>query len=101
MSFQNLNVCRSFTQAISTNLVALSAQPCSEVIISNKSGQTLYVFDNGYSTDSNAFALSSNDTFTFRGITDSSAVSAKTASGSGNICYRTQYFSGKVEAGPA
>ena len=91
-TFFNINECRSFKQTIGTNLVALSSQPCSEVIIINKTGGSLTIYDNGYSENSFGFLLGSNESFTFRGITNANVVSAVAAS-SGDIYYRTQFFS--------
>jgi hypothetical protein len=93
MPFQNINVCKSFNTTISTNLVALSSQSCSEVVIYNRTGQVIEVYDNNFNSAENAFILSNNDSFVVRGVTNSSEVSAKTQSGSGTICYSTQYFS--------
>ena len=93
MPFQNINVCKSFNTTISTNLVALSSQSCSEVVIYNRTGQVIEVYDNNFNNAQNAFILSNNDSFVVRGVTNSSEISAKTQSGSGTICYRTQFFS--------
>ena len=92
-SYQNANVCRSFKQTLTTALTSLSSQPCSEVIIINRTGQNILVYDNNFSSAANEFLLADSESFTFRGITNTSMVSAKTASGSGDIYYRTQYFS--------
>jgi hypothetical protein len=88
----NINECRSFNQVVSTNLVKLSAQPCSEVILVNKTGGNLSAYDGGRSADAFAFLLANNEQFTFRGLTNSDQLSAK-AAGTGQIFYRTQYFS--------
>lgn len=93
MSFQNINVCKSFNTTIDTNLVALSSQSCSEVVIYNRTGQVIEVYDNNFNGAENAFILSNNDSFVVRGVTNSGQISAKTQSGSGTICYRTQFFS--------
>ena len=93
MAYQNINICRSFNQSLSTALVSLSAQVCSEVIIYNRTGETIEVYDNNYSSSDNAFILSNNDTLVVRGVTNTNQVSAKTLAGGGTICYRTQYFS--------
>jgi len=93
MPFQNINVCKSFNTTISTNLVALSSQSCSEVVIYNRTGQVIEVYDNNFNNAQNAFILSNNDSFVVRGVTNSGEISAKTQSGSGTICYRTQFFS--------
>jgi len=95
-TYFNRNTCRSFNQPLSTNLVALSSQICAELIIYNKTGQDVQVFDSGYFNSSNAFVLSNNDSFVVRGITNSAQVSAKTTTGSGLIYYRTQYFSSNI-----
>ena len=92
-TFYNINVCRSFKQTITTNLVSLSSQPCSEVIIVNRTGSDVLVYDNECFNDDNAFLLSDGESFTFRGVTNTSIVSAKTTSGTGSIYYRAQYFS--------
>lgn len=91
-TFYNINNCRSFKQTIGTNLVALTSQPCSEVIIVNKTGSNLTVYDNEYTGSSFGFLLEDNESFTFRGVTNANMVSAVAAS-SGDIYYRTQYFS--------
>lgn len=92
-TFYNINDCRSFNQTVSTSLVALSAHPCSEVILINKGGNNIQVYDNNFTSDSNALTLSAGETFTLRGITNSEMVSAKTATGSSQLYYRTQFFS--------
>ena len=94
--YYNRNICRSFNQPLNTNLVALSSQICAEVVIYNKTGQDVQVYDSGYFDGSNAFVLSNNDSFVVRGITNSAQVSAKTTTGSGLIYYRTQYFSSSI-----
>lgn len=88
----NINECRSFNQVVSTNLVKLSAQPCSEVILVNRTGGNLSAYDGGRSQDQFAFVLTNNEQFTFRGLTNSDQLSTK-AAGTGTIFYRTQYFS--------
>lgn len=97
MSFTNKNLCRSFVQTVDTNLVALSSQLCSEVIVVNKTGVPVEIYDQGYSASTFAMLLSANDTFTFRGVTNSNQVSAKAIGGTGPLYYRTQYFSQFVQ----
>jgi hypothetical protein len=93
-TFYNINNCRSFNQSISeTQLTSLTSYPCSEVIIINKTGQSVYIYDSGFTADSNRLLLDPDETTTVRGITNSAQVSAKTSSGSGLLYYRTQYFS--------
>jgi hypothetical protein len=92
-TFYNINDCRSFNQTISSNLVQLYSYPCSELVLVNRTGQVLYVYDNNYYDPEFAFLLANNESFVFRGLTNSGTVSAQTLSGSGLIFYRTQYFS--------
>lgn len=98
MPYTNRNICRSFAQSVGTNLVALSSQPCSEVIVINRTGFPVEIYDGGYSASSFAMVLSANDTFTFRGVTDSNEISAKAIGGTGTLYYRTQYYSQFVQA---
>lgn len=88
----NLNSCKSFNQVLSTSLVALSAQVCSEVIIYNKTGSDILLYDSNNFSALNAFLISNNDSFVVRGITNTNQVSA-VASTAGTIYYRTQFYS--------
>jgi hypothetical protein len=92
-TFYNINDCRSFSQTITTSLVALSGYTCSEVIIVNKTGNSVYIYDSSYFDDSNRLLLESNESIVLRGITNSSQVSAKTLTSSGTLYFRTQYYS--------
>lgn len=92
-TYHNKNLCRSFNQPMSTSLVALSSQPCSEVVLINKTGQSIKVYDSNYFDNSNHILLDNLDSITIRGVTNSMQVSAQTTTGSGLIYYRTQYFS--------
>ena len=93
-TFTNINVCRSFNTTLTLNtLTSLTGQECSEVIIYNRTGGNVEIYDNGYNAASNAFILKDGDTFVIRGITNSNQVSAKATSVSGVVCYRTQYYS--------
>ena len=91
-TFFNQNDCRSFKQTIGATLVQLSSYPCSEVIITNRTSGNVTIYDNGLNNAANAMLLIPNDTYTFRGITNTSVVSASAVS-TGDIYYRTQYFS--------
>jgi len=91
-TFYNINECRSFNQTVATNLTRLSSQPCSEVILYNRTGSTLSAYDNGYSTEPFAFLLKNDESMTFRGLVNSDQLSAKAAV-AGPIFYRAQYFS--------
>ena len=92
-TFYNINECKSFNQTIDTSLSSLSAHPCSEVIIINKTEQSVYLYDSDNFDDSNRLLIEDGEIITLRGITNSSQVSAKTDSGSGTLYYRTQFFS--------
>ncbi len=105
----NRNECRSFNVIVGTAMVRLSGrdsaapflgQECSEVFISNKTGQAVTLFDRSDAWGdaeainvSRGFLLDDNDTITLRGLTNVNQVSAKTASGAGTLYYRTQFFS--------
>ena len=92
MAYENINTCRSFNQTVNTGLSVLTNQVCSEVTIYNRGTTVLEIYDNGYSSASNALIISGGENFTVRGITNSNQVSAKFATGSGTIYYRTAYF---------
>jgi hypothetical protein len=91
-TFYNINVCRSFNQTINTAMTKLSSQPCSEVILINRTGSTLSAYDSGYSTEPFAMLLKNDDELIFRGLTNADQLSAKAAT-PGSVFYRTQYFS--------
>ena len=108
-SYFNNNECRSFNVRVGTYMTRLSGvdsaapflgQLCSEVYIVNKTGQTVTLFDRSDAWGdaeainvSRGFLLDDNDSVTLRGLTNVNQVSAKTASGSGTLYYRTQFFS--------
>lgn len=91
-TFYNSNECKSFKQYIDTTLTKLSGFPCSEVIIVNRTTGSISVYDNNNFSEENSFLLSAGESFTFRGITNTSVVSA-IATSAGDIYFRTQYFS--------
>lgn len=93
MAFQSLNVCRSFNQVFNTVLAPLSGNSCSEVIIYNRGANPVYLFDNDITGDAFGFILSGGENFTIRGVTNSYQVSAKTATGTSSVHFRTQYYS--------
>jgi len=93
MAFTNLNSCKSFNQVATTGLAPLSSQECSEVIIINKTPESLFIYDSNNFNDSNRMLLSAGDTFTFRGVTNSNQISAKLAANSGTIYFRVQNYS--------
>jgi len=89
MEYVNLNKCRSYKIAIA-GLTKLVDQRCSEVIIVNRTGAEILVYDSGFDAAENAFALGDQESFTFRGVTNSDQI---TANGTGDIYIRTQFFS--------
>lgn len=107
--YVNYNICRSFNQNIETTITMLTGavvpgftgsttpaltggQPCSEVIIINKTSGNLFVYDNGYEDEVNSLALGAGESITLRGLTNVAQVSAK-ATSSGTVFYRTQFYS--------
>lgn len=96
-TYYNVNECKSFLVATTDALTQLPSQVCSEVIVKNTTGQGVLIYDQNNFSDANAFALSANDEFTFRGLTNSDQVSAKTTAGSGNLSIRTQFFSFAIQ----
>ena len=107
----NINQCRTFSMRLGTSLTMLSSvgthygdegQACSEVIILNKTGGLLTIYDknNGPFASgspkgaggSHGFLLADGAEFTFRGLTNVKEVSALAAQ-TGPIYYRTQFFS--------
>ena len=89
----NLNKSYSFNFDVTTTLSVLSSFPASEVLISNKSGQVINIFDNERNGADQAFQLDDNDSIVLRGITNTSNVSAQTTSGNGTVYFRSAYFS--------
>jgi len=110
-TYFNTNQCFSFNNHLpNANMVCLSSQPCSEVIIWNDTGQDVYIYagpDDAsgdfakYSDQARALLLpklsdQEISSITIRGLTNSNQVSAKkAAAGSAGeiIYYRTQFFS--------
>lgn len=95
-TFVNINHCRSFNFSLSDSLVALVNEVCSEVVLINKTGQNVFIYDSGYSDDLNRLLLGDGESFILRGITNSMQVSAQGApelSAGGQFYYRTQWYS--------
>lgn len=92
--YVNLNKCKSFNQTLpgSSALTPLQSQVCSEVIMVNRSGGDIILFDNGNDAAENGFLLGNDESVTMRGITNSDQLSATSASG-GIVYYRAQYYS--------
>ena len=106
----NINQCRSFkitlaaskalTRFTSTGQVAdataVAGYPCGEVIVINKSGKYIEVYDNNHTTDGvDCILMNDNDTFTFRGLTNTGDISAKNTENNDAVAIyvRAQFFS--------
>ena len=89
----NLNKSYSFNFDVTTVLAKLSSFPASEVLISNKSGQSLNIFDNGRTNANNAFQLNDDESLVLRGITNTDQVSVQTTGGNGSVYFRSAYYS--------
>jgi hypothetical protein len=87
MPFTNRNVCKTFNLALNGTPQQLANQECSQVTVCSTGGVT--VFDR--SNPAVGFSVPLSTVFTFMGVSNSSELSA---SGSGTLSYRTQYFSG-------
>ena len=91
-TFYNQNDCHSFKLSLGTSLTRLPAYTCSEVIIANRTAGDVLIFDNNNFSLANSFLLATGESFTFRGITNTSVVSAVALS-AGDIYCRSQYYS--------
>jgi hypothetical protein len=85
MEYQNRNFCKSFFLNGSNTKTMLSDQLCSEVIVRPLADYTFFDHQN----PSVGFLVKANTEFTFRGLNNSSELSA---TGSGDLYYRTQFF---------
>ena len=114
--YVNFNICRSFNQNIDTTLTMLTGaeipafteevtdgrityapiltggQPCSEVVIINKTSDNLAIHDMGYEDDLNGLVIGTGESVTLRGLTNVAQVSAVAVT-AGTIYYRTQFYS--------
>jgi hypothetical protein len=86
MPFTNRNVCKSFVLNGNNTKVTLANQECSEVIVRPVVNYTFFDHQN----PTVGFLVAANTEFTFRGLTNSNQLSA---TGNGELYYRTQMFS--------
>jgi|ETNvirenome_2_30_1030614.scaffolds.fasta_scaffold171023_2 hypothetical protein len=95
MPFVNKNKSFTFNMEIDTTLRKLSGFTASEVLISNKSGRDLFIYDNDNFADDRRFLIKTSESMVLRGITNTNEVSAKVDSLplSGNVYFRSAYFS--------
>jgi hypothetical protein len=98
MGFINRNTCKSFSSIInSSGYTKLSAQECSEAILvfyNTTATEWVDVVDPNNPTV--PFRILANREFTFRGLTNSNQLSAK-SSGTNTLYYRTQFFGSMLE----
>jgi hypothetical protein len=92
-TFYNPNVSKNFVTTINTGLSGLQSFICSEVLIINRTGADVYLYDGGDTADTNRLLVLDDESIVIRGISNCSSLSAKTASGSGDIYYRASKFS--------
>ena len=95
-TFINQNFCRSFNFTLSTALVPLVNEVCSEVVLINKTGGDVYIYDSDYSDTANRLLLSNGESFILRGVTNAMQISAlggPSLSAGGTFYYRTQWYS--------
>ncbi len=92
-TFNNLNVSKNFVTTINTGLSGFQSFPCSEVLVINRTGVDVYLYDSGDTSDSNRLLILDDESIVIRGISNSNSLSAKTASGSGDVYYRASRFS--------
>jgi hypothetical protein len=84
---------KSFKQELTTTFTQLSAHACSEVLILNRAGGSIMVFDNNNFGADNRILLLNGESIILRGLNNSNEVSAQTLTATGDIYYRANYFS--------
>ncbi len=94
MTFINQNECSSFSLSATTTLTQLSSFICSEVLILNKSGTDLDIYDSLPIDTSRAFRIGNSESVVLRGVTNSDQLSVQTTTDDGGLVYfRTAFFS--------
>lgn len=92
-TFTNLNDCRSGVIHITseTQWVALSGGSCSEVIVMGPT-DGVWIFDTH-----GEFFVPANTSMTFRGVTNATGLSARSATATDrDVYYRTQFYGSMV-----
>ena len=87
MAHINRNFCKTFSLAIDGSIKKLADQECSEVIVCAPNATTIYDKTN----PTVGFYVPKDVLMSFKGVTNSSDLSA---SGTGTLYYRTQFYSG-------
>lgn len=85
MPFTNRNFCKSFFLSGNNTKTKLQNQECSEVIVRPIADYTFFDYQN----PTVGFLVKGGTEFTFRGLSNSDQLSA---TGSGDLYYRTQYY---------
>lgn len=91
--FYNTDFSKSFNQTIGTGFTKLSAHVCSEVLIINRTGDDLYIYDNNNFSDTNRLLVLDDESIVLRGISNSDSVSARVGTTPGVIYWRAQMYS--------
>lgn len=89
MAHVNRNFCKTFNLTLNGSTQKLADQECTEVIVCCPVAVTVYDNQN----PSVGFVVPANNVFTFRGMTNSSQLSASGAN-TNVLSYRTQFYSG-------
>lgn len=92
MAYVNRNQCFSFN--LTADAVSLSALPSytgSEVLITNRTGGPIYIYDNDRTDPTQSFLIEDNESVTIRGITNTNQVSC--VGTTGLLYCRSQFFS--------
>lgn len=92
-AFYNTDFSKSFNQVLTTSLAALSGHSCSEVLLINRTGQDVYIYDNNNFGDDNRLLIQDDESMVIRGVSNSASVSAKTSTGTGDLYFRAQMYS--------
>jgi len=92
-TFFNTNTSRNFVTTINTGLSGLQSFTCSEVLVINRTGQDVFLYDSGDTLNTNRLLILDDESIVIRGVSNSSSLSAKTLSGSGDLYYRASKFS--------
>lgn len=93
MAFYQTDNPKSFKITLDTNLTAFEDHEGSEVMIINRTGQNVLIFDNGHFDANNHLLVLAGESITLRGVNNSNSVSAQCETGSGDLYYRVNYFS--------
>ena len=103
----NKNICKSKRSAAlaTSTWLELADERCSEIIVVGPTGG-VYVSDgdrkgngNADPSDDTSFFVPANEIMSFRGLTNSNDLSAKSASGTPRLFYRTQYYTMSLQNG--